>query len=115
MNNLKQSIVTNLKTATGLDVYYENIVTSLTSTPCITYIPLTDISDLESKTQRYSRPSYRIKLWGNDLSTMSDYANKIDLQMFEDGYKRINYTELTYNGQIQMIFTYECLYREYEV
>ena len=111
MNDLKASIVANLQEATGWDVYYENIMTPL-QIPCITYLPIADIADKESENIRYSRPAFRIKIWGNDLQTLEPIAHLADEQMFEDGFTRIGYNEITYNGQIQIIMTYQSLYVE---
>lgn len=114
MIDYKPTLVTNLSTL-GLPVYYELFVDSSTSAPCITYMELDNrgISNLEVTSIRYSNVSFRIKLWGDDLTQISPYRESLDELMFSLGFTRTNYNELWYNQQVCMICDYQGLAYEY--
>ena len=62
----------------------------------------------------YSRIQYQIKVWGNDLAVLQEYAQQIDNVLRPLGWKRISAGEL-YDNQstmIQKIMTYEALAQE---
>ena len=59
----------------------------------------------------YSRITYQIKVWSNDIAEIQEYALRIDEVLRPLGFKRISSGEL-YDNQstmIQKILTYECL------
>lgn len=90
-----------------LPTHYELFVDSKTSTPCITYIEANNSTDVDGETLRYSRIVFLIKVWGNDLATLVPYLNEIDASMFEEGFHRVSYNELSYNNQLCLIGRYE--------
>lgn len=93
----------------GVPVYYELFVDSSTKTPCITYIENNNSSYLEGDNLFYSNLSYNIKIWGNDLATLIPIANKVSNIMRKQGFKRISYNELSFNGQIELILIYDAV------
>ena len=93
----------------GVPVYYELFVDSSTKTPCVTYIESNNSSYLEGDNLFYSNLSYNIKVWGNDLATLVQIANKINDIMSEQGFKRISYNELSFNGQIELMLIYDAV------
>ena len=56
-----KELVNKLKTI-GLPVYYENIVDSTVETPCITYMPASNIDHLVGDTLFYSNIDYYVKV-----------------------------------------------------
>ena len=71
---------------------------------------MTDTGD----TVGYSRIQYQIKVWGNDIAVLQEYAQQIDNVLRPLGWKRISAGEL-YDNQstmIQKIMTYEALAQE---
>ena len=92
-----------------LPTYYELFVDSTTATPCITYMEQNDYAEQEGDTLRYSRKRFRIKLWGDDLEELTNYAGQVDSLLFSLGFKRVNYNELWYNEQICLIIDYQGL------
>ena len=66
------------------------VLTSKTPTPCISYLELnnsaTDIGD----TVGYSRITYQVKVWGNDIKTVTKYALEVDKALKPLGFKRIS-------------------------
>lgn len=108
----KKELVEALDTI--LPTYYELVVDSTTPTPCITYRTYSDVADRESLNigMRYSRPAYQIKIWGNRIADLGEYAQQVDDLLFEIGWQRIGYQELTYNNQIQLVMTYQALFLE---
>ena len=94
-----------------LPTHYEMTLTSKTTTPCISYMELNNYADSEGDTLGYSRISYQIKVWGNDIKILQQYALEIDKALRPLGWKRVSSGEL-YDKQstmIQKIMTYEGL------
>ena len=94
-----------------LPTHYEMVLTSNTATPCISYMELNNAVSANGDTQGYSRISYQIKVWANDIATIQDNALKIDLVLRPLGWTRIAATELhdPQSTMIQKILTYEAL------
>jgi hypothetical protein len=72
---------------------------------------LNNYADTEGDTLGYSRISYQIKVWGNDIKILQQYALEIDKALRPLGWKRVSSGEL-YDRQstmIQKIMTYEGL------
>lgn len=94
-----------------LPTHYEMVLHSGLATPCISYMELNNYVDSNGDTVGYSRITYQIKVWANDISIIQKYAVEIDKALKPLGYKRISSGEL-YDNQstmIQKILTYECL------
>lgn len=96
---------------TVLPTHYEMALTSSTATPCISYQERNNYVDSNGDTLGYSRISYTVKVWANDLALLQKYALQIDKVLRPLGFKRTSSGEL-YDNQstmIQKIMTYECL------
>lgn len=94
-----------------LPTHYEMALTSTTKTPCISYMELNNYVSEYGDTMGYSRITYQIKVWANDIAVIQQYALEIDAVLRPIGFKRISSGEL-YDNQstmIQKIMTYECL------
>lgn len=94
-----------------LPTHYEMALTSTTKTPCISYMELNNYVSEYGDTMGYSRITYQIKVWANDIAVIQQYALEIDAVLRPIGFKRISSGEL-YDNQstmIQKIITYECL------
>lgn len=107
MYNYKDELTEALDTV--LPTYYELFLDSDTKTPCITYLELSNMADLEGDTMRYSTLSFRIKIWGTINDDLFGYAEDLDEVMFSLGFKRTAYNELVIDTTIQHIFTYEAV------
>lgn len=94
-----------------LPTHYEMTLTSNTKTPCISYMEINNYAAESGDSLGYSRISYQVKVWGNDIATIQQYAIKVDAAMRSIGFKRISSGELYDNNStmIQKIMTYECL------
>lgn len=103
----------NLRNALNsiLPTYYELMLNSSIKTPCISYIGLNNYAQTNGDTLGYSRVSYRVKVWGNDISKLLAYAQQIDDVLRPLGYKRISCGELydRESTMLQVIMTYEGL------
>lgn len=100
-------LVNALKTI--LPTHYELKLTSGTKTPCISYQERSNVEEESGDTLGYSRISYTVKVWGNDLEQLNRYAQQIDTVLRPLGWKRTGAQEL-YSYQsalIQKILTYE--------
>lgn len=109
MINYHKELRTALKTI--LPTHYEMVLTSKTATPCISYMEINNYSIDSGETIGYSRITYQIKVWANDIELIQNYALEIDRVLRPLGWKRIASGEL-YDNQstmIQKIMTYECL------
>lgn len=84
-------------------------LTKDTKTPCISYMELNNYMAETGDTLGYSRITYQVKVWGNDISLLQKYALEIDNVLRPIGFNRISSGEL-YDNQstmIQKIMTYE--------
>lgn len=111
MINYHSDLVSALNTI--LPTHYEMALTSKTKTPCISYMEINNYSVTETigATAGYSRITYQVKVWGNNIGEIQEYATRIDGVLRPLGFKRIASGEL-YDNQstmIQKIMTYECL------
>ena len=100
--------------ATVLPTFYEMALHSETPTPCISYMETNNYTSTEGDTLGYSVITYQVKVWGNDIATLQQYALQIDSVLRPLGFKRISSGEL-YDNQstlIQKIMSYECMAKE---
>lgn len=100
--------------STILPTHYEMALTAGTVTPCISYMEINNYVDCNGDTLGYSRINYQVKVWGNDISQLQQYALQIDSKLRPLGWKRISSGELYDNqsAMIQKIITYEALASE---
>lgn len=94
-----------------LPTHYEMVLKSGLATPCISYMELNNSVEANGNTIGYSRITYQVKVWGNDIKILQKYALDVDKAMRAIGFKRISSTEL-YDNQstmIQKILTFEAL------
>ena len=107
---------TNLVSALNniLPTHYEMALTSKTNTPCISYMELNNYVAEYGSNITYSRITYQVKVWSNDIAEIQEYSLQIDEALRALGFKRISSGEL-YDNQstmIQKILTYEALAKE---
>ena len=112
MINYHKALVAALNTI--LPTHYELALTSGIKTPCISYQERNNADAETGDTLGYSRISYTVKVWGNDIGELQQYALEIDKTLRPLGFKRISSNELydTQSTMIQKIMTYECLAQE---
>lgn len=110
MIDYHKQLVSALETI-GIGVYYEMVLHRGLATPCITYMEINNYVDSNGDTLGYSRITYQVKVWGNDIAELQKYALAIDAVLRPIGWKRISSGELYDNNStmIQKILTYECL------
>lgn len=108
---------TNLVSAleTVLPTYYEMALTEDTETPCISYMEISNIEENQGDTVGYSRISYQIKIWANEIAIIQHYSLLLDSVLRPLGFRRVSSNEMhdINSTMIQKIFTYEAL--AYEV
>lgn len=99
---------------TVLPTHYEMALTKNTQTPCISYQERNNYDTDTGDTLGYSRIIYTIKVWGNDIAKIQQYAKEIDRVLRPLGFKRTSSNELHDNQStmIQKILTYEALASE---
>lgn len=94
-----------------LPTHYEMALTQDTETPCISYMELNNYVAEYGSNLTYTRITYQIKVWSNDIAEIQDYSQQIDEALRPLGFKRVSAHEL-YDNQstmIQKILTYEAL------
>lgn len=94
---------------TILPTHYELFLTSKTETPCISYQERNNAVDRNGDTLGYSKISYTVKVWGNDIAVINKYAIDIDNLLRPMGWKRVSIGELKdiNSTMIQKIMTFE--------
>lgn len=98
-----------------LPVHYELVLTSGMKTPCISYQEINNYDDATGTTFGYSKVSYRIKVWGDDLEVLKQKAREIDAVLRPLGFKRTSGGGELYDKNstmIQKIMNYEALASE---
>jgi hypothetical protein len=107
MIDYNKEMVSALKTI--LPTHHELTLHSGLKTPCISYQELNNYAAEEGDTLGYSKVSFQIKVWGNDLALLFKYAREIDKKLRPLGFTRISSGELydRASSMIQKILTYE--------
>ena len=109
MIDYHSTLVSALKTI--LPTHYEMVLHSGLDTPCISYMELNNYADSTGDTLGYSRLSYQIKVWANDIATIQKYALEIDKTLRPLGWRRTATLELydPNSTMIQKVMTYEAM------
>lgn len=96
---------------TVLPTHFEMVLHSGLTTPCISYMEINNYVDTNGDTLGYSRVSYQVKVWGNQIADLQKYSLQIDEVLRPLGWKRTASTELydPNSTMIQKILTYEAL------
>lgn len=114
MIDFNKEVVSALNTV--LPTHYEMALTSQTATPCISYMETNNytITEVLGASVGYSRITYQIKIWGNRIKQLQEYAVEVDKVLRPLGFKRISSGELYDNNStmIQKILTFEALASE---
>ena len=94
-----------------LPTHYEMNLHSGLTTPCISYMETNNYVSDSGDTIGYSRLTFQIKVWDNNIADIQKYALAIDNALRPLGFKRISSGELYDNNStmIQKILIYECL------
>jgi hypothetical protein len=99
-----------------LPTHYEMSLHSGIQTPCLSYMELNNYQETEGigATLAYSRISYQVKVWANEIAVIQRYALEVDRALRPLGFKRISSGELYDHAStmIQKILTYEALASE---
>lgn len=111
MVDFHKEVVSALNTV--LPTHYEMALTANTTTPCISYMELNNysINDAFNSTLGYSRITYQVKVWAQDIELIQRHAIEVDNVLRPLGLKRIASGELYDNNSamIQKIMTFEGL------
>ena len=112
MIDFSKELVSALETV--LPTHYELALTSKTKTPCISYQERNNYDTDTGDTLGYSRISYTVKVWGNEIAIIQNYVKEIDKVLRPMGFKRTSSQELhdPQSTMIQKILTYEALASE---
>lgn len=112
MINYHSELVNALKTV--LPTHYEMVLHSKLSTPCISYMEINNYVSSSGDTLGYSRITYQVKVWGNKIEDLQQYALEVDAVLRPLGFTRISSGELydRESTMIQKILTYEALASE---
>lgn len=92
-----------------LPTHYELTLHRGLSTPCISYMEISNIDAEVGDTLGYSRIQYQIKVWSNRIDEIQRYALEIDAVVRPLGFTRVSCNELhdRESTMIQKIMTYE--------
>ena len=94
-----------------LPTHYELVLHSGLTTPCYSYQEINNYVAEQGDTLGYSRVTYQVKVWANDVATIQKYAVAADNVLRPLGFKRTAANELhdRNSTMIQKILTYEAL------
>lgn len=94
-----------------LPTHYEMTLHGGITTPCYSYMELTNTAEDEGDTLGYSRLTYQVKVWANDIAIIQQYAKEADTALRTIGFKRVGSNELHDNqsSMIQKIMDYQAL------
>ena len=92
MINYHKNMVKTLSTI--LPTHYELLLYKGISTPCISYMELSNSSRETGDTLGYSAIQYQIKVWSEKVEDLQNYALKIDDTLRPLGWKRVGSNEL---------------------
>ena len=97
-----------------LPAHYEMTLASNTKTPCISYMETNNYVAANGDTLGYSRITYQVKVWANNIEDIQKYAPQIDSTLRPLGFTRVSSGELhdKNSSMIQKIMTYEALASE---
>lgn len=87
-------------------------VNDKTPIPCITYLETNNFTDVSGDTMEYSSIRYNVKIWAETASSIEDYSQQVDSIMRGLGFRRIALNELSANGVICRVMTYQARYKE---
>ena len=104
-----KELVATLETI--LPTHHELVLHSGLETPCISYQERDNAADVEGDTLGYSRITYTVKVWAQDIATIQKYALEVDKVLRPLGFKRTSANELYDNNSsmIQKIMTYSAM------
>ena len=107
MINYHKKLVKTLSTI--LPTHYELMLHRDIATPCISYMELSNASREVGDTIGYSSIQYQVKVWGNKIDDLQNYALKIDDALRPLGWKRVGSNELfdRESTMIQKILVFE--------
>ncbi len=66
-------------------------------------------ADAEGNTIRFSRISFYVKIWSDDVAVIAEKGQLVDQLMYSLGFERISYQELWMGNQCSAIYRYEIL------
>lgn len=109
MINYHQQLVSALNTI--LPTHYELVLHRGLETPCISYMEIDNRDEEKGDTIGYSSIAYQIKIWGDRIDELQQYALQIDKALHPLGFDREACVELfdRESTMIQKIMVYECI------
>ena len=112
MINYHEKLVSTLNTI--LPTHYELFLHRGLETPCISYMEVNNAATATGDTVGYSRIQYQVKVWGNRIDELQNYALEIDKALRPLGWRRTSANELhdRESTMIQKIMTYEAIASE---
>lgn len=105
MIDIKKQLVSALKAATSLPVYYE-LLYKPGEIPAITYIEVDDADLYLGDNRNYSTLRYEIKVWGTSLDQVIYDSLAIDAAMKTAGWSRYTAFETNDNTTIIKVLRY---------
>lgn len=96
-----------------LPAQYEMFLDTSLGLPCISYTQIENADDLLGNTRGYSRITYKIKIWCNEVSNITQYGIEIDNKLAELGrFHRNGVQDIRYGDLICRIMDYSVLVNE---
>lgn len=109
MIDLHTTVYNTLTAAVAAPVYYTMFLHSGLETPCISYMEITNITNLQTDITDLDTISFQVDIWGKTISEIQENAVKVDAAMRNINFKRVSSAEMTDGVIIHKAITYECL------
>ena len=109
MIDATKELITALKAATNVEVYYEFFADGSVPKPCVTVQEYSNDDDIYGETLGYSTIQYMVKVWGTSKAEIQALGLLIDPAMRELGFHRESATELMVDHEICKLMLYEAL------
>jgi len=103
--DIKQSLVTAIKSATDLNVYYE-VFKKEVDLPAITYKEIENCDLVVGDTIEYSTLRFEIKIWSYSMDEIILTSKAIDIALKAIGFSRYSSFETNYQTQIIKVLRY---------
>ena len=111
MIDITPQVVEQLNTV--LPTQYGMILDTSLGLPCITYIPIENRDEALGNTQAYSTITYKIRIWCNEVSNITQYQAQVDEALASIGrFHRNGVQDIIYGDLICRMLDYTILVKE---
>ena len=92
-----------------LPTHYEMTLHSGLAMPCLSYLELTNFTEISGDTLEFSVVSYQITVWADNIADLQRYSKEVDAAVRPLGFRRTSSQELydNQNSRMRKVISYE--------